>query len=406
MFSVCSVPKALCGAGSGESIFVFFEFSPCLRASVVNKVLVSSSVSLKSQIIEINNLYENEMKEKHITIDGSQGEGGGQILRTSLSLSMCLGIPIKIENIRAGRKKPGLLRQHLTCVRAAAEICDAKVIGDELRAGRIEFSPGTIKAGDYRFSIGTAGSTSLVFQTILPALLQADKPSAVKFEGGTHNMQAPSFEFISKSFVTALEKIGHHIECRLERYGFYPNGGGQWTAVITPANGTKRLKLLDRGDLVARNATTYTSEIAMSVSQRELKKVAQKLSWGSHELTELEVEAFGPGNLISLNLQFENTTAIFDEVAQRGITAERVAGKAIKNLNRFVNSKAVVDEHLADQLLLPMILASGGSFITHSISEHVRTNIDVINRFIENAISVVDIDEDTVKILMTAGSRF
>lgn len=338
------------------------------------------------------------MKNKYITIDGSQGEGGGQILRTSLSLSMCLGIPIRIENIRAGRKKPGLLRQHLTCVRAAKEICNAEVIGDELKSSAIEFSPREIKPGQYRFAIGTAGSTSLVFQTILPALLQADGESTVSFEGGTHNMQAPSYEFITKSFLKALEKIGHTVDCNLQRYGFYPNGGGQWTARIKPAKQKNRLKLLERGDLVARNATTFTSKIPMGVSQRELKKVSQKLAWQPHELTENQVESFGPGNIISLRLDFENNTELFDEVAQKGITAERVAGKAIKNLNRFLNSNAVVGEYLADQLLLPMVLNKGGSFITHSLSAHVQSNIEVINRFISGSISVSEIDSDTVKI--------
>jgi len=341
------------------------------------------------------------MNKQKITIDGSQGEGGGQILRTSLSLSMCLRTPIRIENIRAGRKKPGLLRQHLTCVRAAKAICGATVEGDELKSSYIDFIPGKIKSGEYRFAIGTAGSTSLVFQTILPALLQAEGESTVSFEGGTHNMQAPSYEFITKSFNKAIRKIGHKVECKLERYGFYPNGGGQWTATINPNKETKRLKLLDRGELVARNATTFTSKIPMTVSQRELKKVIQKLNWSAAELKEKEVEAFGPGNLISLSLEFENTTELFDEVAQKGITAERVAGKAIKNLNRYLNSKAVVGEHLADQLLLPMVLNKGGSFVTHALSEHVTTNIAVINRFIGNAISVTEIDEDSMKIVIT-----
>lgn len=340
------------------------------------------------------------MKKEYLTIDGSQGEGGGQILRTSLSLSMCLGQPIRIKNIRAGRKKPGLLRQHLTCVRAAKEICNAKVEGDELGSQSIKFDPGVIKAGNYRFAIGTAGSTSLVFQTILPALLKADIQSNVSFEGGTHNMQAPSYEFLNQCFLKALKKMNIQIDCELLRYGFYPNGGGQWNTQIQPAKETNRLKLLDRGDLVARSATSFISKIPLRVSQRELKKVAQKLNWNSDELFEKEVDSFGPGNLISLKLAFENTVELFDEVAQRGLTAERVAGKAIKNLKRYLDSNAVVGEHLADQLLLPMALNAGGSFITHSMSEHVKTNIDVINQFINDAINTIEIDNDTLKVVI------
>lgn len=338
------------------------------------------------------------MEKQILTIDGGQGEGGGQILRTSLSLSMCLGQPIRIENIRAGRKKPGLLRQHLTCVRAAKEICNALVEGDELASKSIVFNPGKIKSGNYRFAIGTAGSTSLVFQTILPALLKAEGQSNVCFEGGTHNMKAPSYEFLTKCFLKALRKINCQVDYELLRYGFYPNGGGQWITQIHPAKEVKKLNLLDRGALVARSATCFISKIPLHVSQRELRKVAQKLNWFSDELFEKEVDSSGPGNLISLKLTYENTVELFDEVAQRGITAERVAGKAINNLKRYMNSRAVVGEHLADQLLLPMALNAGGSFITHSMSEHVKTNINVINQFINDAIGITKIDDDTIKI--------
>jgi len=340
------------------------------------------------------------MKKKYITIDGNQGEGGGQILRTSLSLSMCLNQPIRIENIRAGRKKTGLLRQHLTCVRAAKEICDADVTGDKLGSCEIEFSPNQIKSGNYRFSIGTAGSTSLVFQTVLPALLKAETNSTVEFEGGTHNMQAPSFEFITECFLPALKKMNIQVDCELQRYGFYPNGGGQWNTKIQPAEEVKRLKLLDRGHLVARSATTFIAKISLHVSQRELKKVAQKLGWDSNELIEKEVDSLGPGNLVSLKLAFKNTTELFEEVARRGLKAERVAGNAIKKLNRYLNSSAVVGEHLADQLLLPMVLNAGGSFITHKMSEHVKTNINIINQFLADAITITEIDNDTVKIIV------
>jgi len=167
-------------------------------------------------------------------IDGSFGEGGGQILRTSLSLSMCIGTPVRIENIRAGRRKTGLLRQHLACVRASKEICGAKVIGDELGSSTVEFHPGAIKSGTYDFAIGSAGSTSLLFQTVLPALLMADAESTVSFSGGTHNDLAPSFDFIKYSFIPTLKLIGIDIEAELHAYGFMPHGGGKWTAKIQP----------------------------------------------------------------------------------------------------------------------------------------------------------------------------
>lgn len=341
-----------------------------------------------------------KMKKEVLTINGSQGEGGGQILRTSLSLSMCLDVPIRIENIRAGRQKPGLLRQHLTCVRAAQEICAAKVKGDELRSDYIKFDPGKIKHGKYRFAIGTAGSTTLVFQTILPALLLADDDSEVQLEGGTHNQSAPSYEYIKGCFLKSVETLGVNVEHELHRYGFYPNGGGEWQAKIRPAKPGERIKLLERGEPVARNATTFTAKIPQHVSQRELHQVVKKLRWNLSDLQAVEVESFGPGNLVSLQTSFKNSIEQCESVAQLNVRAERVADKAIKQLQRFINSKAVVGEYLADQLLLPMVLLSGGSFVTYELSRHVKTNIDVINQFIDSAITIEEIDRNTNKILV------
>jgi len=340
------------------------------------------------------------MKNKLLTIDGSQGEGGGQILRTSLSLAMCLGVPIRIINIRAGRQKPGLLRQHLTCVRAAQEICNAEVIGDELRSSFIEFVPGKIKHGNYRFAIGTAGSTSLVFQTILPALLLAKEVSNIQLEGGTHNQSAPSYEYLRGCFLSAVEKLGVNVEHELIRYGFYPNGGGEWIAKIHPAKNAQRLKILERGEPVARNATTYTAKIPQHVSQRELRQVMKKLKWNISEMKTVEVDSFGPGNIISLQMEFANSVEQCESVAERNVRAEKVADKAIQQLQRLINSKAAVGEYLADQLLLPMTLLAGGSFVTYELSQHVRTNIDVINQFVDSAIEVEKIDESTNKILV------
>lgn len=338
------------------------------------------------------------MSKELITIDGSQGEGGGQILRTSLSLAMCLGQSIRIENIRAGRQKPGLLRQHLTCVRAAQEVCGAEVKGDELRSSVIEFVPKEIKHGDYRFSVGTAGSTCLVFQTILPALLFASGISNVIFEGGTHNQSAPSYEYLTKCFLKSVENLGIKVDSELFQYGFYPNGGGEWMAKIRPAINGERLKLLERGKPLLRQATTFTARIPQHVSQRELKQVMKKLSWNQNETAEVEVESFGPGNIISLRMEFENAIEQCEAVAQWNVRAEKVALTAIKQLQRYINSRAVVGEYLADQLLLPMVLLNGGSFITHELSQHVRTNIDVINHFINNAIKVEEIAEQTNKV--------
>ena len=172
---------------------------------------------------------------KMIEIDGSQGEGGGQILRSSLSLAICTQRPFRIANIRANRDKPGLLRQHLTAVKAAAEICGGEVIGAEIGSRELTFKPGALKGGDYSFAIGTAGSSTLVLQTVLPPLLTAAEPSVVRISGGTHNKGSPPFDFLQRAFLPLIARMGARVELELLSYGFYPKGGGVIVATITPS---------------------------------------------------------------------------------------------------------------------------------------------------------------------------
>src|SRR5215470_13994646 len=165
--------------------------------------------------------------ETTIRIDGSFGEGGGQILRSSLSLSLVTGKPFRIENIRANREKPGLLRQHLTAVPAAAEVGAAEVEGASLGSKALSFVPGKVRAGEFRFAIGTAGSGTLGHQTILPALITAVGPSRIDIEGGTHNPAAPPFDFLERSFIPLIERMGPKVKFELQRFVFYPGGGGR-----------------------------------------------------------------------------------------------------------------------------------------------------------------------------------
>lgn len=182
------------------------------------------------------------MKNKLI-IDGSMGEGGGQVLRSSLTLAMLLQQPFEIQNIRAGREKPGLLRQHLTCVRAAATICNAKVTGDVLGSDRVSFEPGPVTPGDYHFVIGSAGSTTLVCQTLLLPLAMAGAQSRIRFEGGTHNGLSPSLDFLRTSFLPVLAQMGLRTEIQARSYGFYPAGGGDWSIQIEPVTTLQPLQL-------------------------------------------------------------------------------------------------------------------------------------------------------------------
>ena len=205
-----------------------------------------------------------------ITIDGSQGEGGGQILRTSLALSLVTGQPFRMERVRARRQKPGLLKQHLTAVEAAKMVGCAEVEGAALSSQTLEFRPGPVTPGNYRFAVGTAGSATLVLQTVLPALLTASGHSTLTLEGGTHNPMAPPFDFLARSFMPLIHRMGPCVELELKRPGFYPAGGGQFHARIEPAKKLSRLDLLERGSITGRQTRILVSKLPEHVGQREL----------------------------------------------------------------------------------------------------------------------------------------
>jgi RNA 3'-terminal phosphate cyclase (ATP) len=210
----------------------------------------------------------NRFLDVMITIDGSFGEGGGQILRTSLALSLVTGHAFRIQNIRAGRAKPGLLRQHLTAVQAAVEVGDAAVDGATLGSKELVFKPGKVRAGDYRFAVGTAGSATLVLQTILPALIIGKEPSRLTLEGGTHNPHAPPFDFLDRAFLPLLNRTGPQVSMKLERIGFYPAGGGRFTVEIIPTDKLKGLDLRERGESKGRSARAIFSNLSAGVANR------------------------------------------------------------------------------------------------------------------------------------------
>lgn len=315
-----------------------------------------------------------------VVIDGAQGEGGGQIFRTSLTLAMHLGKTIRIENIRAGRNKPGMLRQHLTCLRAAQKICDAKVTGDKLGSTQVSFIPAAVKAGEYRFAIGSAGSTSLVFQTVLLPLLFASEASEIYLEGGTHNAYAPSYDFIEACFLPAIAAMGYKVDVELDRYGFYPAGGGAWKVRINPVQTVKALGLTTRGEVLSQLAVATSSKIPVHVTERELAQVQKKCLWSGDQLEQRIVDSIGPGNIVSLRVASEHVTEVVDVVGERQLSAERVANRAIKAIKTYLDANVPVGEHLADQLLLPMVLAKGGQFRTLSPSPHFLTNVEIIRQ--------------------------
>lgn len=328
------------------------------------------------------------------TIDGSQGEGGGQILRTALTLAMCRKISIRIINIRSGRKRSGLMRQHLSCLRAAQSICRAEVIGDELGSQEIEFHPQEVQPGDYHFAIGTAGSTTLLFQTIAPALWFANQPSTLRLEGGTHNQMAPSYDFIHHSYLPVMKSMGYQVRSELLDYGFYPNGGGQWQAEIDPVRELKPLDMVERGELQSKLALATSSKIPEHVAERELRQIQKKCHWLEPELEIRRVSSCGPGNILSMRLNYARFSELFEVVGQVGISAERVANLAIREVQRYLRSQASVGENLADQLLLPMALGEGGEFLTLRPSLHTLTNIAVIQSLLDCEIEMQRLKDD------------
>jgi RNA 3'-terminal phosphate cyclase (ATP) len=321
--------------------------------------------------------------EKMVQIDGSFGEGGGQILRSSLSLSVVTGKPFRIENIRANRQKPGLLRQHLTAVQAAAEVGSAEVEGASLASKALTFVPGKIRSGEFRFAIGTAGSGTLVLQTILPALITAAGSSRIEIEGGTHNPGAPPFDFLQRSFIPLIERMGPKVKLELQRYGFYPAGGCLFVVEITPAEALKPSAMNERGEITTKRATAMVANLPYHIARRELNTVGKLLNWDAGLLCCEETRnSVSPGNLVMIELVSSTVTEIFTAFGKLGVSAEDVAKDAAEQARAYMHSSAAVDEHLSDQLLLPLALACGGSFSAVSLNLHAKTNMEVIRQFL------------------------
>jgi RNA 3'-terminal phosphate cyclase (ATP) len=318
-----------------------------------------------------------------LVIEGSAGEGGGQILRSSLSLSLATGTPFRIENIRAKRKKPGLLRQHLTAVLAAVEIGDGKADGAHLGSQTLTFTPGRVRAGVYKFTVGTAGSGTLVLQTILPALMTAEGVSNVTVEGGTHNPMAPPWDFLKKTFLPVIERMGPKVRTDLSRYGFYPAGGGCFHVVIEPCASLRAIDV-ERGEIVSRGSLAIVANLSRSIGRREVETVTSLLGWGEapSEIVQTR-DSIGPGNVIYAEVGTSTAlTQLFCGFGRLGASAEAVAAEAVDAARAYLVSGATADEHLADQLLLPFALAGGGTFTAEKLNMHARTNMEVIGRFL------------------------
>ncbi len=333
-----------------------------------------------------------------ITIDGSYGEGGGQMLRSALALSMWTGQPFTMHNIRANRGKKGLLRQHLTAVKAAQQICNAQVTGAELNSQHLTFLPHKIQHGNYRFDIGTAGSTTLVLQAILPALLKADDLSTVTITGGTHNQSAPPADFLQLAFLPLLAKMGINITLNVRKHGFYPAGGGELVIDIEPCQTLMPLHLEERSDIQNAYAQSLICSLPTHIAERELETVKKQMNWTDAQIALRSIRATGQGNVLLLIFEDKYVTNVFSGFAEHGVSAEKVASTTCKEAQAFLNSQASVDEYLADQLLLPMALTGSGSFSTTRISPHCESNMAVIKQFLAVDFKYHPIDSQTIKL--------
>lgn len=317
-----------------------------------------------------------------IVIDGSEGEGGGQVLRYACALSLLSGEPFTIERVRGGREKPGLMRQHVTAIEAACVVGGAECSGLAVGSDTLTFHPGRVTPGDYHFAVGTAGSTGLVLQTVMVPLMLADAPSRLVIEGGTHNMMAPPFEFLERCLLPVINRMGPKVSARLLRHGFFPRGGGRIEVEIAPAS-LHPTDCLDRGELVNVAATTLYASLPGEIAARATKAARKELAdWpeDAFALRELPADQ-GPGLAVLVEAQFEHVTEVVSGFGKLGVPADQIGRTCGRRMAGYIASSAFAGPYLQDQLLLPFAMAGRGSFTSVKLSQHTCTAARLIERF-------------------------
>jgi len=326
-----------------------------------------------------------------LEIDGSMGEGGGQVLRTCLSLSLITNKAFQISNIRAGRRKPGLSAQHLKAVEAAASIGKASVDGANLKSTFLKFSPRKINPGKYKIDIGTAGSTSLVLQSICIPLSEADCASTISISGGTHVPWSPSFEFLKHHWIAFLNNIGYNISLDILSAGFYPQGGGQIKAKIQPSKSYYPVNLTKRGDLRQIRGYSTAANLNLKIAERQRDQVIRRLGnrYALNDIQIISLPSKFKGTTICLIGEFEHSQCCYAALGELGKPAEKVADEVVDQLENFLSTDAAIDEYLADQIILPLSIAGSKSvFSTAKITNHLITNAKVIERFLPVVINI------------------
>jgi len=318
-----------------------------------------------------------------LEIDGAFGEGGGQVLRSALALSLLTGTAFRLFNIRARRSKPGLMAQHLKAVEAAAVVGDAHVEGAALGSPALVFVPRRISCGDFRFDIGTAGSAALVLQTVLLPLSRASGASHLTITGGTHVPWSPCVDYLQLQWLPYLREIGIRAEVRLDLAGFYPRGGGCIHASIHPSTARRSLQLTNRGTLGAIRGISAVANLDVGIAERQRRQALHRLAGRPVSIEVVSLAARSPGTMLLLLAEFDQARACYFALGARGKPAERVADEAVDGLEQFLASDGAIDEYLADQLILPLAAATGTSTLrTSTVTQHLVTNCDVVRRFL------------------------
>ena len=337
-----------------------------------------------------------------LVIDGSYGEGGGAVLRNSLSLSAVLGQETRIENIRAGRRNPGLQAQHLTAVRALGTACKAELEGAELGSLSLTFRPRSRpRSGEYAWDVaaarrgGSAGATSLVFQALVLPLLRAEGDSTLILRGGTHVAWSPPLHYLQSVYLPMLRQMGAEAQVDIERWGWYPLGGGLITARIAGLRGDSSslegISIHSRGPIKRLSGISATSNLPAHIAQRQKDQAENVLhAEGLEAHIELvDAPAQGQGTLVFIAAQFEKASAGFTALGRKGKPAERVADEACQHFLRYYHSGAALDQHLADQLVMPLSLAKGpSSFTTCRLTQHLLTNAWIVEQFLGKCVSI------------------
>lgn len=332
-----------------------------------------------------------------LQLDGTYGEGGGQLLRSALTLSMLTGCGFEMHAIRAKREKPGLRPQHLTAVRAAKHICLAQITGDEIGSGWLQFLPDRLRSGRFTFEVGTAGSVSLVLQTVFVPLSLAGGTSQVVIRGGTHVPWSPIYHYLDSQWLPFMQRLGFRAHLQLNKAGFYPRGGGEVSLTVLPTGSLSGLTLLTRGRLLLLQGYSGISNLEVSIATRQKHQLLRGLE-GMHDdikVRTLQMPSQGKGTFVLLLGTFEAGAACYTALGAPGKRAEAVADEAVVQIKAFFASDGCVDEFLADQLLIPLAFSAGESTVrTVRVTEHLLSNIWLINQFLPRTVRIEgDLDQ-------------